>query len=135
VRTPRIVVADDNDDNLELMRFLLGAAGYPAVLARGGSEAIALARQEPPDLILMDIQMPDVDGYQAAAWIRAQAGLGSVVIVAVTAFAMVGDRDQVLAGGFDGYIAKPISPRTFVEEVEQFLAPKRRLRLTRTARS
>jgi CheY-like chemotaxis protein len=135
VTPPRILVADDNDDNLELMRFLLGAAGYPAVLAGGGTEAIALALQQSPDLILMDIQMPGVDGYHAAARIRAQPALRGVVIVAVTAFAMVGDRDQVLAGGFDGYIAKPISPRTFVEEVEQFLSPGRGTRLTRRAAS
>ncbi|MEA2218719.1 MAG: two-component system, cell cycle response regulator [Solirubrobacteraceae bacterium] len=132
---PHILVVDDNDDNLELMRFLLGAAGYPVVLAGGGTEAIALAVRRPPDLVLMDIQMPDVDGYQAAAWIRAQPKLGGVVLVAVTAFAMVGDRDHVLAGGFDGYIAKPISPRTFVEDVERYLSPMGRIRLARTAGS
>jgi CheY-like chemotaxis protein len=123
VRLTRVLVVDDNEDNLELMRFLLSRGGYEPILARGGAEAIALAGRARPDLILMDIHMPGIDGYAAAAAIRAQEAGPPVTIIAVTAFAMMGDRDQVLASGLDGYIAKPIAPMQFIAHVEEFLAP------------
>lgn len=119
----RILVADDNADNLELMRFLLSVSDYDVTLAHGGAEAIRLATEQPVDLVLMDVQMPGIDGYEAAAAIRADAGGGGVAIVAVTAFAMVGDRDQILARGFDGYITKPIAPATFIAQVADHLPP------------
>jgi CheY-like chemotaxis protein len=122
----RILVVDDNEDNLELMRFLLSRGGYEPILAHGGAEAIELAARARPDLILMDIQMPGIDGYAATAAIRAREGAPPVTIVAVTAFAMVGDRDQVLAAGLDGYIAKPIAPMQFIAHVEEFLPPRLR---------
>jgi len=128
VTVPRILVADDNDDNLELMRYLLTAAGYASVLAGGGAEAIRRAVDERPELILLDVQMPVVDGYVAAMAIRREPSFRGVNIVAVTASAMVGDRDQILAAGFDGYIPKPIAPTTFITQIERFLPAGRRAR-------
>ena len=119
-----ILVVEDNRDNMELMRYLLTAYGYTPMLARGGADAVSSARQRPPDLILMDLQMPEMDGHEASAAIRSEPGLRGCTIVAVTAFAMVGDRERILAAGFDGYISKPIAPESFVAQVEQFLAPE-----------
>jgi CheY-like chemotaxis protein len=119
-----ILVVEDNRDNMELMEYLLKAFGYTPILARGGAEAVRRARERPPDLILMDLQMPDMDGHEARAEIRKQRGLEGCTIVAVTAFAMLGDQERILAAGFDGYISKPIAPETFVAQVERFLAPE-----------
>ena len=119
-----ILVVEDNRDNMELMRYLLTAYGYTPMLARGGADAVRSARRRAPDLILMDLQMPEMDGHEATAAIRSEPGLGECTIVAVTAFAMVGDRERILAAGFDGYISKPIAPESFVAEVERFLAPE-----------
>jgi two-component system cell cycle response regulator DivK len=126
VMAAQILVVDDNRDNLELMRFLLSVSGYDVALAQGGAEAIRLAAEQPIDLVLMDIQMPGIGGYEAAAAIRALPSGDEVSIVAVTAFAMVGDRDQVLGRGFDGYITKPIAPTTFIAQVEDYLPAHRR---------
>jgi CheY-like chemotaxis protein len=108
---------------MELMEFLLTALGYEPVLARGGAEAVRRAREQPPDLILMDLQMPEMDGHEASAAIRSEPRLAGCTIVAVSAFAMVGDQERILAAGFDGYISKPIAPESFVTQVEAFLAP------------
>jgi CheY-like chemotaxis protein len=110
------------------MRYLLTAAGYAPVLAGGGAEAIRRAVEERPELILLDVQMPVVDGYLAATAIRREPSFRGVKIVAVTASAMVGDRDQILAAGFDGYIPKPIAPTTFITQIERFLPAERRAR-------
>ena len=118
-----ILVIEDNPDNMELMRFLLEAFGYTPLLATGGPEGIRVARQQRPDLVLMDVQMPEMDGYEATTEIRKQAGLEGCPVVAVTAFAMVGDQERILSSGFDGYISKPISPDTFITQVESFLPP------------
>jgi CheY-like chemotaxis protein len=130
--TAAILVVEDNRDNMELMRYLLTAYGYTPMLARGGADAIRSARQRPPDLILMDLQMPEMDGHEASAAIRSEPGLGRCTIVAVTAFAMVGDRERILAAGFDGYISKPIAPESFVAEVERYLAPELHARVDAT---
>jgi CheY-like chemotaxis protein len=127
-----ILVVEDNRDNMELMEYLLTAFGYTPILARGGVDAIRLAREQPPDLILMDLQMPEMDGYEASAAIRGEPGLEGCTIVAVTAFAMVGDRERILAAGFDGYISKPIAPESFVAQVEAYLAPELRARTPAT---
>jgi CheY-like chemotaxis protein len=119
-----ILVVEDNRDNMELMEYLLKAFGYTPMLATGGAEAVRCARQQPPDLILMDLQMPDMDGHEARDEIRKQPGLEECTIVAVTAFAMLGDQERILAAGFDGYISKPIAPGNFVAQVENFLAPE-----------
>ena len=114
-----ILVVEDNADNMELMQYLLKAFGYEPLLATSGAEGIRLARERRPDLVLMDVQMPEIDGYQATEAIKSE--LDACPVIAVTAFAMVGDRRRIMARGFDGYISKPITPDTFVAEVEAFL--------------
>ena len=116
----RILVVEDNPANLELITYLLEAFGHSAVPALDGENGLEAARREAPDLIICDMQMPRMDGYEMARCLKADPKLRAIPIVAVTAFAMVGDRDKVLAAGFDGYIAKPITPETFVEEVNAF---------------
>src|SRR5271155_2924663 len=103
----RILVIEDNSDNLDLMAYLLGAFGHTVVTARDGEEGLEAARREAFDLIVCDVQMPKVDGYGVARQLKADTQLRRIPLVAVTAFAMVGDRDKILAAGFDGYIAKP----------------------------
>ena len=117
----RILVVEDNRDNMQLMEYLLNAFGYTPLLASSAAEGIRLAREERPDLVLMDIQMPEMDGYEAMEQIKQLPGLESCPVVAVTAFAMVGDQRRIIASGFDGYISKPISPRSFVAEIATFL--------------
>jgi CheY-like chemotaxis protein len=117
----RILIVEDNPANLSLMDYLLGAFGYDVLTAHDGAEGVEAARLQSPDVILMDLHMPKLNGYDAAAEIRAIPALRGIPVLAVTAFAMVGDRDKILACGFDGYIAKPISPDMFVKEVEAFV--------------
>ena len=124
--TARILVIEDNRDNMELVDILLRARGYTPLRATGGAEGVRLAIERRPDLILMDIQMPGMDGYEAAAAIRSHPDLGRARIVAITAFAMSGDRELAIAGGFDGYITKPLNTETFAAEIEQFLPPDMR---------
>jgi len=122
--TARILVAEDNPTNLALMEYLLRAFGYTVLTAADGEAAVELARREVPDVILMDVHMPRLNGYEAAARLKQIPELSAVPIVAVTALAMVGDREKILAQGFDGYIAKPITPEAFVPQVEAFLPPQ-----------
>ncbi|HKY22928.1 MAG TPA: response regulator [Vicinamibacterales bacterium] len=117
----RILIIEDNPTNLELMTYLLTAFGHETLSARDGEEGVSMARQTIPDLVLCDIALPRLDGYAVAQSLKADARLAGVPLVAVTASAMVGDRDKVLATGFDGYITKPITPETFVAEVESYL--------------
>lgn len=119
----RILVIEDNPANLELMTYLLKAFGYTPLIARDGEEGLEVARNELPDLIICDVQLPKKNGYEVARQLKAHHSLKLIPLVAVTAFAMVGDRDKVLAVGFDGYLAKPINPETFVQEVVAFLSP------------
>jgi two-component system, cell cycle response regulator len=123
---PRILLIEDNPANLELMSYLLGAFGYTPRTAPDGAAGLAAAGAEPFDLIVCDIHMPNVDGYEVARQLKAAPATRAVPLVAVTALAMVGDRDKVLAAGFDGYIAKPVDPETFVRQVEGFLRPEKR---------
>jgi CheY-like chemotaxis protein len=118
----RILLVEDNPTNLALMEYLLRAFGHTTISATDGAQGAALAAKELPDIILMDLHMPTVDGFEAAERIKAIEALKGVPIVAVTASAMVGDRSKILARGFDGYIAKPITPETFVSQVESFLS-------------
>jgi CheY-like chemotaxis protein len=115
-----ILVIEDNEDNIRLVDYVLRAHGYEPRLATSGADGVRLALERTPDLILLDIRMPRVDGYEVVAQLR-QAGMEGTRIVAVTASAMVGDREKIAAAGFDGYIQKPIDPETFVAEVEKFL--------------
>lgn len=131
--TTRILVVEDNPANLALMDYLLRAFGYGVLVAKDGDQGVAVAVAEHPDLILMDLQLPTMTGFEAAKRIRAEAQMPAVPIVAVTAFAMVGDRERVLGEGFDGYISKPINPETFVSQIEAFLPGPLRTSATRPA--
>lgn len=119
----RILVVEDNPANLELMVYLLKAFGHIPLPAHDGEEGLEVARREVPDLILCDLQLPKMDGFELAGRLRSHPTLGQIPLVAVTALAMFGDRDKVLATGFDGYIAKPFDPESFVGQVEAFLQP------------
>jgi two-component system, cell cycle response regulator len=119
----RILIIEDNQTNLVLMTYLLQAFGHTVVTAMDGEEGIAAAGRERPDLIVCDVHLPRVDGYEIARQLKRHALLHTTPLVAVTALAMMGDRDKVLAAGFDGYLSKPIVPESFVQEVEAFLSP------------
>jgi CheY-like chemotaxis protein len=129
----RILVVEDNPANLALMDYLLRAFGYSVVVAKDGDQGVEIADTERPDLILMDLQLPTISGFEAAKRIRANDG--AMPIVAVTAFAMVGDRERVLGEGFNGYISKPINPETFVTQIEAFLPPSLRVPTARSTAS
>jgi two-component system cell cycle response regulator len=120
----RILVVEDNPDNLELMTYLLKAFGHTPLTAQDGVEALEVARAERPDLVICDIQLPRMNGYQVAQSLKDDPTLAHVPRVAVTALAMVGDREKVMAAGFDGYIPKPIMPEIFVAQIEKFLPGK-----------
>lgn len=116
-----ILVIEDNDKNRYLLTFILEKHNYRVIQARNGHEGIALAHRHKPDLILLDIQLPEMDGYTVARALRQNDALCRVPIVAVTSYAMVGDRERILAAGCSGYIEKPINPDTFVAEIEAYL--------------
>jgi CheY-like chemotaxis protein len=118
----QIIVVEDNKDNLTLVDYLLRAYGYEPLLARTGEEGLRIAIETHPDLMLLDIRMPGMDGYQVAAAIRNTPGLERTRVVALTASAMTGDRERIAAAGFDGYIQKPIDPETFLARLKPFLA-------------
>jgi two-component system cell cycle response regulator len=122
---PHILVVEDNPANLELMVCLLEAHGYTPLVEEDGAAALAAIERERPDLVLCDIQMPKLNGYELAKRVKANPALCKTPMVAVSALAMVGDKERGLAAGFDGYISKPIETRTFVGEVEIFLGIKR----------
>lgn len=117
----RILVIEDNPASLDLMIYLLEAFGYTALRARDGLQGIAVALEEKPDLILCDIQLPAADGHEVCRQLKSDLRMRSVPLVAVTAYAMVGDREKLLAEGFNGYISKPIQPQTFMEQIGPFL--------------
>jgi CheY-like chemotaxis protein len=116
-----VLVIEDNEQNLYLMEFLLTRHGFDVVLARDGREGIAKAKTVNADLILLDIQLPEMSGHDVARAIRKDLRLATVPMVAVTSYAMPGDREQVLAAGCTGYIEKPIDPDTFVTQLEAYL--------------
>lgn len=117
-----ILIIEDNEQNLYLVRFLLEKKGYRVHAARDGKEGIGRAAEIRPDLILLDIQLPGMDGYAVARHLRENPDLARVPIVAVTSYAMVGDREKAVAAGCTGYMEKPIDPDTFLQEVERHLA-------------
>jgi CheY-like chemotaxis protein len=131
----RILIIEDNAANLELMRYLLAAFGHDPIVATDGERGVRLALSERPDVILCDVQMPGVDGYEVLRRLRSQPALAKVPLIAVTALAMVGDREKALGAGFDGYIAKPIDPTAFVAQVEEFMAPHLRNHTTPPAQA
>jgi two-component system, cell cycle response regulator DivK len=120
--TPTVLLIEDNEQNLYLTTFLLERHGMRVVQARSGPEGLALARREGHDLIIMDIQLPGMDGYAVTKELRKDPALRGVPIVAVTSFAMPGDRERALEAGCSGYIEKPINPDTFLGEIRRFLA-------------
>ena len=119
----RVLVVDDDPVNADLLGYLLRAFGHDASLTLGGQEALRDAEAQLPDLILCDIQMPVLDGYEVLRRLRANHRYDDTRIVGVTALAMVGDRERVLAAGFDGYLSKPITPEWFMDEIEKYLPP------------
>jgi two-component system, cell cycle response regulator DivK len=120
----RVLVVEDQDENLDLMVYLLTAFGHETLVARDGAEGLAVASLAHPDLVVMDLQMPVMDGYEAAARLRAVPELARIPLVAVTAYAMVGDQERILQHGFDGYLTKPIDPESFVSELERHLTTR-----------
>lgn len=119
-----VLIIEDNEQNLYLIRFLMEQSGFNIVEARSGPEGITAATKVQPDLILLDIQLPLMDGYSVARALRQNRSLDEVPIVAVTSYAMVGDRERTLEAGCNGYIEKPIDPDTFRNEVEKYLSSK-----------
>lgn len=118
----RILIIEDNAVNMQLMVYLLTAFGHSVLEAPDGQSGLALVQAQAPDLILCDLQLPDIHGFEVVRQIKAMEGAaGHTPVVAVTALAMVGDRDQTMTAGFDGYISKPIEPQLFVGQVEGFL--------------
>jgi DNA-binding NarL/FixJ family response regulator len=117
----RVLVIEDNATNLDLMTYLLRAFGHAPLTAMDGETGLSMARQDLPDLIVCDVQLPLLDGLEVARALKADPVLRFVPLIAVTAYAMLGDRDRVLRVGFDGYIAKPIVPETFIGQIEYFL--------------
>ena len=116
-----ILVVEDNERNLKLLRDVLEYAGYDVRVARTAEDGISLAASEPPDLILMDLQLPGIDGMEALRRLRESPRTADIPVVAVTAQAMKQDRERALAAGFNGYIEKPISVRAFPDQVRSFL--------------
>jgi two-component system, cell cycle response regulator DivK len=123
--TKKILIVEDNEQNLYLTTFLLEKQGYDVIQARNGQEGLNVAAAERPDLILLDIQLPVMDGYEVARRLRHPEETRSIPIVAVTSYAMAGDREAILAAGCEGYIEKPIDPDTFAEEIKGFLNAER----------
>jgi len=117
----RILVIEDNETNIYLVSFILKKNGLEVIEARSGEEGVELAIKEKPDLILMDIQLPGIDGLEATRRIRESEAEEEVPIIALTSYAMTGDRDKSLAAGCTGYIEKPINPDTFMGEIEKYL--------------
>jgi CheY-like chemotaxis protein len=117
----RILIIEDNEHNLYLQTFILQKNGHEILQANSGETGIARAAQHLPDLILLDIQLPGMDGYTVAEELRKNPAIVDIPIIAVTSYAMTGDRERILASGCTSYIEKPINPDTFHSEVTQFL--------------
>ena len=122
----QILLIEDNEQNRYLTKFLLEKNGYAVQTASDGAMGVEMAGKILPDLILLDIQLPTMDGYAVARGLRQNAALAAIPIVAVTSYAMTGDREKAMAAGCDGYIEKPINPATFAEEVGRYLKDGRR---------
>jgi two-component system cell cycle response regulator DivK len=116
-----VLIVEDNELNMKLFHDLLEAHGYKTVGTRNGNEALDLARRHRPDLILMDIQLPEVSGLDVTKWLKADPVLKAIPVVAVTAFAMKGDEERIRQGGCEAYLSKPISVAKFIDTVRQFL--------------
>ncbi len=118
----KILIVEDNEKNMYLMRFILSKKGYNIVEARNGKKGIEMTEKEKPDMIIMDIKLPDIDGLEATKRIRKIKGFEKTPIIAVTSYAMTGDKERALKAGCNGYIKKPINPDTFIKEMEKGFA-------------
>jgi two-component system cell cycle response regulator DivK len=116
-----VLVVEDNELNMKLFHDLLDAHGYRTLQTRSGMEALKIAREQKPDLILMDIQLPEVSGLEVTKWLKDDETLRDIPVVAVTAFAMKGDEERIRQGGCEAYISKPISIATFLDTVRRYL--------------
>jgi two-component system cell cycle response regulator DivK len=118
-----VLIVEDNELNMKLFHDLLAAHGYRTIQTRNGFDALELARTHRPDLILMDIQLPEVSGLEVTKWLKDDDDLRQIPVVAVTAFAMKGDEERIRSGGCEAYISKPISVMAFLETVRRFIGP------------
>ena len=116
----RILVIEDNEQNMYLMHFLLESMGHTVIEAMEGEEGIRQAKESNPDIILLDIQLPGMDGYEIAQRIRGSSDIAKIPIIAVTSYAMAGDREKILAAGATDYIEKPINPETFINQISPY---------------
>jgi two-component system, cell cycle response regulator DivK len=119
----RVLIVEDNELNMKLFNDLLEAHGYYTLQTKDGVEALRMARTHRPDLILMDIQLPEVSGLEVTKWLKGDPELQRIPVVAVTAFAMKGDEERIREGGCEAYLSKPISVGKFIETVRHFLGP------------
>jgi two-component system, cell cycle response regulator DivK len=122
--TRRVLVVEDTEDNRQIIRDLLTSAGYSLIEAKDGAQGVAFAAEHKPDLILMDIQLPVLDGYEATRRIKANPALRGIPIIAVTSYALAGDEAKTREAGCDGYVAKPFSPRQLLAKIREFLPPE-----------
>ena len=120
-----VLIVEDNELNMKLFHDLLAAHGYATLQSRHGIEAMNLAREHRPDLILMDIQLPEVSGLEVTKWLKDDEELRNIPVIAVTAFAMKGDEERIRQGGCEAYISKPISVSGFIEAVRRFIGEAR----------
>jgi two-component system, cell cycle response regulator DivK len=116
-----VLIAEDNPTNRELLRELLEIRGYKVAEACNGQEALAMVEAALPDILLLDISMPLLDGFSVVRKLRENPGLSSLLVVAVTAYAMQGDREKIMSSGFDGYLSKPVNARSLVHELDRLL--------------
>ena len=124
-RHKTVLIVEDNELNMKLFHDLLAAHGYRTVMTRNGLDALNLAREHRPDLILMDIQLPEVSGLEVTRWLKEDVELRDIPVVAVTAFAMKGDEERIRSGGCEAYLSKPISVVTFLETVRRYAGEAR----------
>ena len=119
--TKTVLIVEDNELNMKLFNDLLEAKGYNVVQTRNGLTALDLAKEHRPDLILMDIQLPEVSGLEVTKWIKEDETIASIPVIAVTAFAMKGDEERIRQGGCEAYISKPISVATFIKTIQYYI--------------
>ena len=117
----KVLVIEDNDDNMELITFILETNGYLTIRAETGQKGFDLAIEERPDFIILDIQLPDILGTEVLRMIRASEIADTIPVIAMTSYAMAGDREKLLAAGCDGYIEKPIDPLTVINQIKKFI--------------
>ena len=123
-----VLLVEDNEDNLVVYRTILEHVGFHVIEARDGEEGVSRAKQYQPSLILMDISIPKIDGWEATQRLKSDAATQSIPIIALTAHALEEDRQKAIQAGCDGYLAKPVEPRRVVQEVERFVGPARTVR-------